>query len=340
MDAQIQEEFIQISAILPKRIRELFFNLPPSLLNSLIELRLRANGPMLLVSPARSFYLTVGGKPTYMRSEHLFCTSQHELQDIVTHACGYSVHSHQEDLKNGCLTVAGGHRIGLCGTAVTENGKIIGIREISALNIRIAKEIPNAARETLLLGFQSGLQNLLLVGAPMSGKTTVLRALATELANGYIGTPVKCTVIDERSELFPATRFESGRGNTLDILSGYSKAEGISLAVRALSPDIIFCDEIGSSEDVGAIAEGVRCGVKFVATAHADSIETLYARQSLKPLFADKIFDTVLVLGTKEQVGKVTGIVKAGEQDVEICGGSADSGLLHLDGRAFVRAGA
>lgn len=140
MEAKIREEVLQVISALPKRIREHLLHISPSLLDELTEIRLRANGPILLASPARTFYITVGGKPTYMPSEHLFCVTQHEIQDIVTHVCGYSVHSHQEDFKNGYLILTGGHRIGLCGTAVTENGKVIGIREISALNIRITKK--------------------------------------------------------------------------------------------------------------------------------------------------------------------------------------------------------
>lgn len=340
MEEKIQEEVLQVISALPQKIRELLLNMSPCLLNALTEIRLRANGPILLVSPVRNFYMTVGGKPTYMPSEHLFNVTQHEIQDIVTHACGYSVHSHQDDFKNGYLVLNGGHRIGLCGTAVTENGRIVGVRDISSLNIRIAKEIPHAAQETLRIGFQSGLQNLLLVGAPMSGKTTVLRNLAKELADGYIGTPVKCAVIDERGELFSAGSFAAGRGCTLDILSGYSKADGISLAVRALSPDIIFCDEIGSAADVQAIAEGMRCGVHFVATAHANSIQTLYRRKQLNPLFTDKLFDAVLMLGTKEQIGRITEIVRTGEKDAETHRSAADSGLLHMDRNVLVRAGA
>lgn len=340
MDGKIRKEVLEIAELLPKRIQELLLNLSPSFLNTLTELRLRANGPLLMVTPAYCFYITVGGKPTYMPSEHLFYITQHEIQDIVTHACGYSVHSHQEDLKNGCLTVSGGHRIGLCGTAVTEKGQTVGIREISALNIRLAKEIPNAAEEVLRIGFQSGLQNILLVGAPMSGKTTVLRALAREISSGYTGTPAKCTVIDERGELFPPNSSIQNGGCTMDVLSGYSKSDGIALSVRALSPDIIFCDEIGSREDVNAIAEGIRCGVHFVATAHAADTRDLYQRQKLKPLFADRIFDTVLVLGTKEHIGRVTEIVKAGEENAENSGNAADSGLLHMDGNLLVRAGA
>lgn len=340
MEAQISKEVLQVLTFLPKRIQELLLNMSPALLSELTELRLRANGPMMLVSPTRSFYITVGGKPTYMPSEHLFYIAQHEIQDIVTHACGYSVHSHQEDFKNGYLTLSGGHRIGLCGTSVIENGKTVGIREITALNIRIAKEIPDAARETLRIGFQSGLQNILLVGAPMSGKTTVLRALAREVSHGYNGMPVKCTVIDERGELFPAEHTLRNRKCTVDILTGYSKSDGISLAVRALSPDIIFCDEIGSEEDVGAIAEGIRCGVHFVATVHANSLQTLYRREKLKPLFTDKIFDTILLLGTKNHVGQIIEIIRTGEENAENHRSAADSKLLRMDGNLCVCTGA
>ncbi len=340
MDAKVQEEILQVAAALPKRIREFLLSLPDSLLNSLTELRLRSNGPMLLVTPDRSCYITVSGKRTYMQTEHLFCATQNEISDVVSHACGYSAHSHQEAFANGYLTIRGGHRIGLCGTAVTENGSVIGIRDVLALNIRIAREIPNAAQETLRIAYQSGLKSILLAGAPMSGKTTILRALAKSLADGYTGKLVKCAVIDERGELFPENTFAQTQNCNIDILSGYSKRDGIALAVRALSPDMIFCDEIGSAEDVRAIAEGIRCGVRFVATAHADCIADLYARQKLKPLFKDKLFDNILLLGTGENIGKVRQIVKAGESYAENCGTSADSGLLRMDGGIFVREGA
>lgn len=346
MEAQNERIPTEVLTALPKRLRQALLLLPQHLADTLMELRLRAGQPLVLVTPQNNWFMTAGGKPTCMCQGSLLRVTQTEIGEIVAHACGYSVHSHQDDFSNGFLTLPGGHRIGLCGTAVVGSGTLTGIRQITSLNIRIARDIPNAAQETLRTCFQSGLCNLLLAGAPMSGKTTILRALVKALSEGYTGKLQKCVVIDERFELASGGAANGGNSSTetafcnADVLSGYSKADGIKTAVRALAPDMIFCDEIGSSEDALAISEGIRCGVHFTATAHARDMADLKRRRQISRLLEERAFDTVIFLDTGENVGRICRVVRVGEQDAQNGGIAADPGLLRMDGRVYVGAGA
>lgn len=324
---------------LPPRLTALLQKMPPEQISEIAELRLRANLPLLIVTASKNYFVSESGRETVLMRDGLFTVWQSEIEETVARACGYSAHSHQADFKGGYLTLAGGHRVGLCGTAVTDSQTVTGIRAVTALNIRIAKPIPHAADEVLKTCFQKKLQNVLLVGPPMSGKTTVLRALAQSLAIGCNGKILNCAVIDERGELFPDNAV-SQTPCFADVLSGYQKAEGISLAVRALSPDIIFCDEIGCAQDVLAVTDGIRCGVRFVITAHADSIEKLLARAYLKPLFYPGVLDTVLLLGSGAQVGKIKQVYKVGETDVKTDGAFTDFNGLRADGNLSFHASA
>lgn len=321
---------------LPTRLTKTLQKLPSDFLLSITELRLRAEQPLMLVTPQQNVFITESGHKTELWRSGLLSASALEIEEIVLKACGYSAHSHQTDFANGCLTLPGGHRIGLCGTAVLGGDAVTGVRDVTALNIRIAKSFPNAAQAILAQCFQNRLQNVLLFGPPSSGKTTVLRALAQSLSSGKSNRIYKCAVIDERQELFPKNLGDC----FADVLSGYPKADGIQLAVRVLSPDMVFCDEIGSAQDVISIADGIRCGVHFAVTAHAANVEELLHRAYFKSLFQTGSIDTVILLGTGINVGKVQGFYKVGENNAESDGASADFGVLRPYRDVSVRASA
>ncbi len=341
MQYQERTELSQVLSVLPPRLQEMLRRMNEKTADTLSEIRLRCGRPIVLVTPQNAYFLTKSGKTTCICTDNLPTISESEISDIVARACGFSVHSHQEELKNGFLTLPGGHRIGVCGTAVRQNGCITGIRSPTALNIRIARRIKGAAHEVLNACFQAGLQNILLAGPPMSGKTTVLRDLALQISLGFSGKLYTCAVIDVRSELFPAGLDGAVASAFLgDVLYGYEKAEGIAQAVRTLSPDMIFCDEIGSCDDAKAILEGCRSGVHFAATAHAESPEDLEKKAGIRDLLADGCITTVLFLGTGANVGRICKTVQVGERDAKNSGTFADSGNMRLDGRVFFRTGA
>lgn len=336
------KKFQEIAALFSEPLRVALKNASPQLLGSVSEIRLRAGMPIVFVTPRQTCFLQKSGRTTCLFSENLLTVTQTEIQDIVSRACGYSVHSHQEDFQNGFLTLKGGHRIGLCGTAVTQSGKISTLRNINALNIRIARQIPGAATEVLRTCFQAGLQNLLIAGPPMSGKTTVLRDLIRSISDGYTGKMVTCTVVDERGELFMSNTEATGYvlGCNTDVLSYYQKSDGIRLAVRALAPQMIFCDEIGSKEDSDAILEGLRCGVKFAVTAHAGSFEELTKRSQIQSLFAEQAIDTVVMLAGGEKIGQIQKIIKVGEAYAQGSRDFADCYGDHADRQILFRTGA
>ncbi len=285
-------------------------------LEGLREIRLRSSKPVVLVTDRGCSFLTDFGKQTYLLRDSLVSVSREELNETVKRVCGYSVYTHEDDIINGFVTVRGGHRVGLCGTAVTENGKTVSVRDINSVNIRIADEVFGCADGILKSEFTDGLKNIIIAGMPLSGKTTVLRDLARQLSDGCCGRFYKCAVIDERSEIAAVNNgtFENDVGHNTDVLSNYPKAEAISAAVRTLSPDIVFCDETAAEEEADAILNGIMCGVHFAVTVHIGSINDLYLRSVPKRLINSGLFQSAVILGTGTSTGKISEIIKVGEQ--------------------------
>lgn len=303
--------FNNVLTLLPLNIKNYIFTLPEQTKLSIKEIRLRAEKPIVIVTEKGSSFLTANSKTTYIYSSSLPKVSLKDLTEIVKRACDYSVYSHQEDINSGFLTVKGGHRIGLCGTAVIEKGKIVSVRDINCVNIRIASQKFGCANEIVKNVFFPGLKNTVIAGPPMCGKTTVLRDLARQLSDGETGNYYKCVIADERNEIACVTNGICGCnvGNNTDVLSAYSKLDAINIALRTMSPDIVFCDEIANANEVKAIINGIMCGVKFVVTAHCGDFEELRTRPAGKLLFDSGLFDCCIMLGTKERIGKIEKII-------------------------------
>lgn len=227
--------------------------------------------------------------------EMLPCSEPFSAEDIsncFAELCRYSVHSYSREIAEGFITLDGGHRVGICGTAVMNGDKIETLRDISSLNIRIARQVKGCAAELYQTIFQSGLHSLLLAGKPMCGKTTVLRDLAR-----LIGDKHKVVLIDSRNELSACVHGTPTLdvGQNTDVLCSCPKSEGIMLALRSLSPEIIICDEIG--DDYDAVEQCLFCGVKLIAAAHAGSLSELERRAGVSELLP--MFEYAAMLGTK-----------------------------------------
>lgn len=212
-----------------------------------------------------------------------------ELQYVVNAASRYSPWS-SETLAKGFLTADGGHRIGVCGSAVVQSGSMTGYRSISSLCIRVARDYPGIAAATA--GYSG---SVLVIGPPGSGKTTLLRDMVRVRSRKKQGSVV---VVDERGEIFPmfegCTCFDLGART--DVLSGCGKKQGVELALRTMGPACIAVDEISGAEDCDAILNAGWCGVPILATAHASGINDLTSRPVYKPLVEKKLFDSVLVM--------------------------------------------
>lgn len=236
---------------------------------SLQELRLRVGQPPELICREGSIWLNREAKEEDLR----FC---------VNTASRYSPWAAQTTAQ-GYLTAPGGHRIGLCGEAVVQAGEMTGIRNLTSLCIRVARDFTGIAKQT---PYRSG--SVLLLGPPGSGKTTLLRDMVRQISE-YEAV----TVVDERGELFPKG---FNRGKRTDVMTGCSKVHGIETLLRVMGPGCIAVDEITAQQDCEAVIQASGCGVRILATAHGASVKDLKQRPLYRPLLEQRLFDHVLVL--------------------------------------------
>lgn len=239
--------------------------------NTLQELRLRVGGHPQLVLGGESGWLSC-------------ITNDAELAFVVNAASRYSPWS-AATAAQGYLTAPGGHRIGMCGEAVISRGEMTGIRHVSSLCIRVARDFPGIAEK--LRALQG---NILILGPPGSGKTTLLRDLIRQIADMGSGS---IAVVDERGELFPDG---FARGRTTDVMTGCSKYRGLETALRTMGPSCIAMDEITAQEDCQALSQALWCGVRLIATAHASCMQDLLTRPVYAPIRESGCFDTVVIL--------------------------------------------
>lgn len=253
------------------------------------EIRLRRERPIVLMHNSEMIFINAEGKLTRLFDKECIKVSSAEIDSIFYAVCRNSVHSFQDDICNGFITISGGHRVGLCGTAVIHNGKISNIKNISGLNFRISREIIGSGEDIFNRVFCCGLSNVLVAGAPSSGKTTVLRDLCRLLGNRY-----KVSVIDERSEIAAVYGGvpQNDIGINTDVFDGFSKSDGLETAVRVMSPDIIVFDEAGSQNEFENMRYAMTCGVRICASIHAFSVDDVKRKL---PFWAS--FDYIAMLG-------------------------------------------
>lgn len=220
-----------------------------------------------------------------------------DLEYVLARASGYSMHSVQEQIARGFLTMEGGHRIGLCGTAVIEQGRVKTIRHVSSLAIRVASEYKDTARDVVPhLKNNSSIYNTLILSPPGRGKTTLLRDVIRAISSGEGVTPQRVGVVDERSEIAGMQqgirRFDLGQ--RCDVLEQCPKKMGLLFLLRSMNPQVLAVDEITEPEDVAALTHVFGCGVKLLVTAHGDTLEDLYARPCYRALMEEKIFQKLV----------------------------------------------
>jgi len=232
--------------------------------------------------------------------------SMSQLNKCMISLCDYSVHSHQKELARGFLSLKGGHRAGFAATAVYDpQGRLISFRDITAITIRVARNFEGCSVPVINKVFTGGLCGAIIAGAPSSGKTTVLRDMASQLSTGFLSGYERVVVVDERGEL--------GRCKKSLVLKGYDKAEGIVFATRVLSPQVIFCDEIATFEEAEAVGHALNSGVYVVTTIHAASSEQLIKRTVFYELIKSGAFKRAVVLTDYPVPGTVKEVVDCNE---------------------------
>ena len=288
------EKLLEIVKFFPMNLSNILYNTIISnnrIKDELQEIRIRIDRPLIL--KLRDKELVVEYKIT-----------QNEILQIVERLCENSIYAYRKQLCEGYITIRGGHRVGITGTTVVENGEIINIKYITSLNFRIAREVPNCSnriiRQVIDISNQT-IFNTLIVSPPGKGKTTILRDLIRNLSNGVSGMNFKgktCGVVDERGEIAAMYRGipQNDIGIRTDIIDNVSKAKGIKILIRTMAPEIIACDEVGGEEDIKAIEEAMLSGVKGIFTMHGKSIEDVHSNKYIKNLIDEKIVEKIIFI--------------------------------------------
>lgn len=281
---------------LPQSIRRSIDKLPPSCRDGIQEIRMRCERPAAIYENGREQFLTPDGTLTCDPTNALI-VSREDITRTFQAVVSYSVYSHEQDVAEGFVTIRGGCRVGICGTAVRQGERVQNLRNIAGLNFRIAGEYPGTAASVWQQTGQNG--SILIAGAVGSGKTTFLRDLCR-----LIGDSRRTALVDERGEIAAVHRGapQHNVGLMTDVLDGYPRAAGILTALRVLSPAYIICDEISTPDDAYAILQASGCGVQFAASAHAGSLEALRERTVLRPLFEANVFRYAVLLGGSGKV--------------------------------------
>lgn len=285
------EAYRQAAQVLPRRLRQEALGLPQEEQERAEELRLRAGWPMTAVLPEGE--RPVGGPPV----------EPEELEQLVEIASRASVHAVLEQIRRGYLTVAGGHRIGLCGTAVMEGGGIHALRSLSSANLRIARQVPGAARPVLGALCPGGrLESTLILAPPGQGKTTLLRDIIRRVSEGEGCLPLRVAVADERGEVAAlyGGRPQLDVGRRTDVAEGCPKDQGLMLLLRAMNPQVLAVDEITAPEDAAALRTAAGCGVTLLATAHGAGREDLTRRPLYRGLLEEGMFRRLVEITRRE----------------------------------------
>ena len=308
----------EVARFFPATIRTLLAQLPAADWSVLEEIRLRVRKPLILNGARGERLLTADGTPTG-DPRRAYRVSEDDMLRTVALVTGSSLYAVEDELRQGFVTVPGGHRVGLCGRAVVDGGKVRTLKYLTGLNFRISREVRGAADQVLpwLIRGPRAVYNTLIISPPRCGKTTLLRDLVRQIASGiprlgFVGLTVG--VVDERSEIAGCYRGIPQRdvGLRTDVLDACPKAEGMMLALRALSPDVIATDEIGRREDVEALEEMLNAGVSILATAHGASVDDLRGRPVLRDLLRRRIVERFVVLEYRHGPGTVRAVVDGG----------------------------
>ena len=273
------------------RIRQACSILPPEVRDSILRLPYAAEIEEIRLRCGHATCVVANGTERDLRAQTVTAKI---LEDVIARATGHAVYSAQHTLKNGFVTIPGGHRLGICGTAVYHGNEIGGFQEISSINLRVARPIKGIAAKTADMLWLHPNSTLIIV-APGVGKTTLLRDLIRELSDRF---SFRIGVADERMEIAACCggvpQFDVGKHT--DVISAAKKETAVEFLLRTMSPQWIAVDEITAAGDIEAMVRGSYCGVNFLATAHAGCRDELAQRELYRKLLSCGVFQNLVTI--------------------------------------------
>lgn len=219
-----------------------------------------------------------------------YIINQKDLQEALEYITGFSLYAYEDDIREGFITIKGGHRVGIAGKIVREEGKIKTISNISSVNIRVSHQVYGCGDKLMpYLVNKDKVFNTLIISPPGAGKTTLLRDVLRQLSDTYMQ---KVSLVDERSEIASCYKGipQNNVGMRTDVYDCCPKTEGIMLMIRAMSPQVVAVDELGNELDMKAVEEATGCGCKVIATIHGDTVEDIAGKSYMESCIRDKLF--------------------------------------------------
>ena len=273
--------------------------------SELQEIRLRIGQPVTVLYQNEELIL-----PTmYSEKKRL---GKQEMKETIEHISNYSLYAYEHELKQGFITIEGGHRVGMAGQGIMEGGKKKNMKYISSINIRVSHEVLDCANKIFpYITYNKQMYHTLIISPPRCGKTTLLRDVIRQISDG--NRWIKgCTVgvVDERSELGGCYLgvIQNNLGMRTDILDRCPKADGMIMLIRSMAPQVVAVDEIGAKEDVHAIEYAMHCGCKMLATAHGDSMEEICKKPIFEKLIREKRFERYVILSNRYRLGGIEAV--------------------------------
>ena len=299
---------MRLELLFPIHLRETMKNVVE--LPDLEEIRVRIGQPLFVCTGKMELILVknggqierrvlVDGRATNIYEDAYRITEQ-DLLEMQNYISNYSLYAWQEELRNGFLTIQGGHRIGLAGGTTNQNGRISGISYLTFFNIRVAHEKVGCAEKMLpyiqgdKTDRQQRINNTLIISPPGAGKTTLLRDCIRSFSYGIgTGHGIKIGLVDERSEIAASYHGipQNDVGPRTDVLDGCNKPEGIQMLLRTMSPEVIAVDELGTEEDFKAVEQAAYSGCKVIGTVHAGTMKELLEKPNLKKWCEKDLFE-------------------------------------------------
>ena len=311
---------ITLLKVMPRTLKSGFDTLSEKDFQKLQEIRLRVGQPIILKMNRQEVGLSDEG---ICKVESGYRISKQDVSDLLRCMSDFSLYALEDELRQGFLTLEGGHRVGLVGKVVLENNRIKTLKHISGMNIRIAHEVIGCSERIMpYVLSRERVYHTLIVSPPGCGKTTLLRDMILQLSEGFSGYgPYTVVVVDERSEIAACYLGvpQNHLGRRTDVLDACPKVEGMRMLLRSMGPQIVAVDEIGKEEDCEALREMLSAGVSLLCTVHGKDEKECLRRPKLKELLEEGLFERLIILSSRQGPCTVEAILD-GTKDMKIIG--------------------